>query len=200
MLPPSEVPEEQIKSDRQKTRLGKRKAISDLLNSTREELFSGEFDRWFLCHLFLALRWNFEKSLIISSEYDPYSIIERLSPYLGGSASIVVHSPSAQVGLQSKYSLHFLSIPPLDCSEPAGEIANNAPVSVSNGVRAMVTTVSGLFNSVPADVSFSIDLGSSWSYSPHDGHVWFWGIHFKCYQNVCSTAFNIPFLESKSCR
>ena len=45
VLPPSELPEEQIKSDRQKTRLGKRKAISDLLNSTREELFSGEFDR-----------------------------------------------------------------------------------------------------------------------------------------------------------
>ena len=39
------------------------------------------------------------ESLIISSEYDPYSIIERLSPYLEGSASIVVHSPSAQVGL-----------------------------------------------------------------------------------------------------
>ena len=45
VLPPSEVPEEQIRSDRQKIRLGKRKAISDLLNNTREELFSGEFDR-----------------------------------------------------------------------------------------------------------------------------------------------------------
>ena len=45
VLPPTDVPEEQIKSDRQKTRLGKRKAISDLLTSTREELFSGEFDR-----------------------------------------------------------------------------------------------------------------------------------------------------------
>jgi len=87
VLPPSEVPEEQVKSDRQKTRLGKRKAVSDLLSHTREELFSGEFD-----------------SLIISSEYDPYSIIERLSPYLGGSASVVVHSPTAQivVDLQAK--------------------------------------------------------------------------------------------------
>lgn len=45
VLPPSEVPGEEIRSDRQKTRLGKRKAISDLLNNTREELFSGEFDR-----------------------------------------------------------------------------------------------------------------------------------------------------------
>ncbi len=36
-------------------------------------------------------------SLLISSEYEPYSIIERLDPYLAGSASIVVHSPYSQV-------------------------------------------------------------------------------------------------------
>ncbi|KAF8167364.1 Gcd10p family-domain-containing protein [Crassisporium funariophilum] len=80
VLPPSELPTEQIKSDRQKSRLGKRKVISDLLTSTREDLFSGEFE-----------------SLAICSEYDPYSIIERLSPYLAGSASIVVHSPYSQI-------------------------------------------------------------------------------------------------------
>ena len=60
----------------------------------------------------------------------------------------------------------------------------------------MATTVSGLFNSVLADAPCSIGSGSSWSYSPDDGHVWFWRIHFKCYKNVCSTAVNIPFLES----
>ncbi|KAF8204077.1 Gcd10p family-domain-containing protein [Pholiota molesta] len=54
ILPPSDIPSEQ-------------KSYSDLLNNTREELFSGEFD-----------------GLIIASEYDPYSIIEKLSPYLGG--------------------------------------------------------------------------------------------------------------------
>jgi len=58
-----------------------------MLQNTREELFSGDFD-----------------SLVICSEYDPYSIIEKLSPYLGGSASIVVHSPHSQiiVDLQAK--------------------------------------------------------------------------------------------------
>lgn len=44
VLPPSEVPSEQLKSDRQRNRLNKRKAVEDLLNNTRDELFSGEFD------------------------------------------------------------------------------------------------------------------------------------------------------------
>ncbi|KDR85722.1 hypothetical protein GALMADRAFT_1325199 [Galerina marginata CBS 339.88] len=87
ILPPSEAPDGQVKSDRQKDRLNKRKAISDLLLNTREELFSGEFE-----------------SLVISTEYDPFSIIERLSPYLAGSASIVIHSPYSEVvvDLQAK--------------------------------------------------------------------------------------------------
>lgn len=35
--------------------------------------------------------------LIISCPHEPQSIIEHLEPYLGGSANIVVHAPSAQV-------------------------------------------------------------------------------------------------------
>lgn len=35
--------------------------------------------------------------LLVASEYEPFSIVERLSPYLAGSASIVVHSPHIQV-------------------------------------------------------------------------------------------------------
>ncbi|KIM47530.1 hypothetical protein M413DRAFT_439198 [Hebeloma cylindrosporum] len=95
VLPPSDLPQDQVKSERQKHRLNKRKAISDLLSNTREELFAGEFD-----------------GLLISSEYDPLSIIERLSPYLAGSASVVVHSPFSQiiVDLQAKLRNipHFL--------------------------------------------------------------------------------------------
>jgi len=44
VLPPSDLPQDQVKSDRQKHRLNKRKAISDLLSNTREELFAGEFE------------------------------------------------------------------------------------------------------------------------------------------------------------
>ncbi|KAF9567796.1 Gcd10p-domain-containing protein [Agrocybe pediades] len=87
ILASNDTPQDQAKSERQKNRLNKRKTISDLLQNTRDELFSGEFD-----------------SLLICSEYDPYSIIEKLSPYLAGSASIVVHSPYSQiiVELQAK--------------------------------------------------------------------------------------------------
>jgi len=51
-----------------------------LLNSTREELFAGEFD-----------------ALIVASDYDPFSILEKLVPYLAGSSSIVVQSPHVQI-------------------------------------------------------------------------------------------------------
>jgi len=80
IIPPSNVPPDQIRSERQKSRLNKRKAVTDLLTSTREELFSGEFD-----------------SLIVASEYDPWSILQKLVPYVAGSGSIVIHSPHIQV-------------------------------------------------------------------------------------------------------
>ncbi|TFK19974.1 Gcd10p-domain-containing protein [Coprinopsis marcescibilis] len=87
VVPPSELPQHEVKSDRHKSKLRKRKAINDMLYSTRDDLFSGEFD-----------------SLIIASEYDPSTIIERLSHYLAGSASVVVHSPYIQIvaNLQTK--------------------------------------------------------------------------------------------------
>lgn len=41
------------------------------------------------------------RRLVVASEYDPFSIIERLVLYLGGSASLVVYSPHLQVILMS---------------------------------------------------------------------------------------------------
>jgi tRNA (adenine-N(1)-)-methyltransferase non-catalytic subunit len=66
-----------------------------LLSDTREELFAGEFE-----------------GLLIATEYDPLTIIERLSPYLAGSASVVVHSPFSQISVDLQAKLrnipHFL--------------------------------------------------------------------------------------------
>jgi len=86
-MAPTEPSGGQYHSERQKSRLNKRKAESDSLTSTREELFAGEFD-----------------SLIVASEYDPFSIVTKLYPYLAGSAPIVVHSPHGQIlaDLQAK--------------------------------------------------------------------------------------------------
>ncbi|KAJ7361438.1 Gcd10p family-domain-containing protein [Mycena albidolilacea] len=80
VAPPVELPSEQIKSDRQQSRLNKRKAATDLLNSTREDLFAGEFD-----------------ALIVASEYEPFSILEKLVPFVAGSGSIVIQSPFGQI-------------------------------------------------------------------------------------------------------
>lgn len=44
ILPPSEVSAQDVKSERQKSRLNKRKAMTNHLYSTRQELFDGEFD------------------------------------------------------------------------------------------------------------------------------------------------------------
>jgi tRNA (adenine-N(1)-)-methyltransferase non-catalytic subunit len=44
VVPPSELAEGEVRSERQKSRLKKRKAINDVLENTRQELFAGEFD------------------------------------------------------------------------------------------------------------------------------------------------------------
>lgn len=43
-MPPSELPAEEIRSERQKSRLKRRKTMNDALYATRDELVSGEFD------------------------------------------------------------------------------------------------------------------------------------------------------------
>lgn len=49
---------------------------------------------WLLSELYLL---NASRTrLIVASQYDPSGIVDRLVPYLAGSASIVVHSPQSQ--------------------------------------------------------------------------------------------------------
>lgn len=69
-----------IRSERQRLRIDKRKLTSDTVMNTRQELFDGEFD-----------------GLLVASDYDPFEIVEMLSPYLAGSASIVVQNMFLQV-------------------------------------------------------------------------------------------------------
>ncbi|KIJ66228.1 hypothetical protein HYDPIDRAFT_174382 [Hydnomerulius pinastri MD-312] len=96
IMPPLDPPSGRIRSDRQRLRLDKRKTASDTLTSTREELFVGEFE-----------------GLLVASEYDPFEIVEMLSPYLAGSASIVIQSVFLQPlsDLQAKMRVipHYLA-------------------------------------------------------------------------------------------
>ncbi|PFH52253.1 hypothetical protein AMATHDRAFT_46381 [Amanita thiersii Skay4041] len=91
IIPPSELPPKDIRSERQKSRLNKRKAMNAALDATRDELFRGGFD-----------------ALIVSSEYEPYSIIEALFPFLAGSASIVIQCPYVQVLAELQNKLRSL--------------------------------------------------------------------------------------------
>jgi len=50
-------------------------------------------------------------SLIVASEYEPHSIIERMAPYLAGSASIVVHTPHVQVSARDSSCCSSISLP-----------------------------------------------------------------------------------------
>jgi tRNA (adenine-N(1)-)-methyltransferase non-catalytic subunit len=43
-MAPSDIPPEEIRSERQKARLKKRKNVSDTLLKTRDDLFSGEYE------------------------------------------------------------------------------------------------------------------------------------------------------------
>ncbi|KDQ15589.1 hypothetical protein BOTBODRAFT_624451 [Botryobasidium botryosum FD-172 SS1] len=83
------------RSDREKVRLEKRKLINEELLNDRQSLFAGEWE-----------------GLIISTQYEPFSVIEKLESYLAGSAPIVVHSSHLQVltELQAKLKQgsHFL--------------------------------------------------------------------------------------------
>ncbi|EIW86980.1 Gcd10p-domain-containing protein [Coniophora puteana RWD-64-598 SS2] len=67
------------RSDRHRQRLDRRKLANDALQQTRNELFSGEFD-----------------GLLVSTEYDAFEVVQTLSPYLAGSACIVVQHPYQQ--------------------------------------------------------------------------------------------------------
>lgn len=58
----------------------RRKSMFNILEDTRQDLFSG----------------NFDALVIATAEYDPFPIIQCLTPYLAGSANIVVHTPFLQ--------------------------------------------------------------------------------------------------------
>ncbi|KAF9785778.1 Gcd10p-domain-containing protein [Thelephora terrestris] len=93
VLPPTEVPSGELYSDKQIHRISKRRAVVDQLDASRQDFFSGEFD-----------------GLLVSSEYDPWSILEMTYPYISGSASIVFHCPHLQARLPMEFSFILVDL------------------------------------------------------------------------------------------
>ncbi|KZT54804.1 Gcd10p-domain-containing protein [Calocera cornea HHB12733] len=88
IFPPTELSGKKAKSDRERKRIEKRKEAVNLVLETRRELFEGDWD-----------------GMIVVSQYDPYSIVNRLGQYLGGSANCVLHSPYSSVLAETQLKL-----------------------------------------------------------------------------------------------
>jgi len=70
---------ESFRSGSQKFRSDRRKNKAEETRIKREEFWAGEWE-----------------SVIVASDFDAFEIIEKLCPYLAGSANIVIHSPYLQ--------------------------------------------------------------------------------------------------------
>ena len=68
------------KNVREQAKVKRRKELYDKSREAREAYLIGDFD-----------------AVIIACQYEPYSILERITPSLAGSAAIVIHSPYLQV-------------------------------------------------------------------------------------------------------
>ncbi|KAB5591871.1 TRNA (adenine(58)-N(1))-methyltransferase non-catalytic subunit TRM6 [Ceratobasidium theobromae] len=75
----AEEPPEEPQTNKEKAKQRKRRATANFLSNLREELFTGEFD-----------------SLIVASQFEPFSVVEKLSQYIAGSGQIAVYSPYIQ--------------------------------------------------------------------------------------------------------
>lgn len=77
---PFETDTGEYRSIGQKERYEKRKLALEAHAQLREEFFAGEWD-----------------GLLIAAQYEPFSIVQRLTPYLAGSATITIYSPFLQI-------------------------------------------------------------------------------------------------------
>ncbi|CAE6447289.1 unnamed protein product [Rhizoctonia solani] len=75
----AEEPIGETQTNKEKSKHRKRRATASVLSSLREELFSGEFD-----------------GLVVASQFEPFSLVEKLYPYVAGSGCIAVYSPYIQ--------------------------------------------------------------------------------------------------------
>ncbi|KDE04895.1 hypothetical protein MVLG_04653 [Microbotryum lychnidis-dioicae p1A1 Lamole] len=87
---------EKTKNSRDIAKIKRRKAAFELMENTRKDFFAGGFD-----------------GVILATPYEPLGVLDRLLPYIAGSAPIVIYSPH-QATLSEAYqslrtSPHFLS-------------------------------------------------------------------------------------------
>ena len=113
-------------------------------------------------------------SLLVASQYDPFSILQKLHPYLGGSASIVVQSPHVQIlsDLQAKLR---------DIPTYLGPAVSEAWLRRYQVCLSVYRTRGDPLNDV-------LLVGVARSYTSYDECVWIWRLPIAHNQSVCSLA------------
>ncbi|KAG8778613.1 tRNA (adenine(58)-N(1))-methyltransferase non-catalytic subunit trm6 [Serendipita sp. 397] len=88
---PIEPPTGEYKSEGQRERYEKRRQALEAQAQLREDLFAGEWD-----------------GLLIAAQYEPFSIVQRLTPYLAGSATVTIYSQYLQVLAEVQAKMRLL--------------------------------------------------------------------------------------------
>lgn len=140
--------------------------------------------------------------LLVSSEYDPWSILEMTYTYLSGSAPMVFHSPHLQVRSHVRFLIRFAH---LHGSQVLVDL--QAKMKSAGGyLGANITEAWKRKYQVefyqPARVLSTSHVrcsGASWEDTPNDEHVWHRRIYLTRFQDVCyssTLALATPVLTS----
>ncbi|ELU39443.1 Gcd10p domain-containing protein [Rhizoctonia solani AG-1 IA] len=155
----AEEPVEEPQTNKEKSKQRKRKVAVGVLASLREELFSGEFD-----------------GLVVASQFEPFSLVEKLSPYLAGSGSIAVYSPYIQ-----KLNL--------ECDQwPSTWLLQSKKPGIES------TRLDSTLGSRP--VAHYLFLGAPWSNTPAHDYARSNRVYFNCDQGVGVWPYDNPEASS----
>ena len=162
----------------------------------------------FLSKLGVSIGSNYRGlSLLVSSEYDPWSILEMTYPYLSGSASIVFHCPYLQVRLhirESSASVH----PPdsqvlVDLQAKMKSAGGYLGANITEAWKRKYQVILRLSELISSNSSKGL-VGTSWKDTPNDEYVGHGRVRITRFQDVrCSLRrgeFTLPSQYFLSCR
>ena len=141
--------------------------------------------------------------LLVSSEYDPWSILEMTYTHLSGSASVVFHCPHLQVRPHTRGSSIWVRSPgsqvlvglQAKMKSAGGYLGANITESWKRKYQVKLYSSTLVSSNSPEGLA-----GASWKDTPNDEHVWHGRIHITRFQDVCisSALMNLHFRPDTS--
>jgi len=147
---------------------------------------------------------NRELRLLVSSEYDPWSILEMTYTYLSGSAPVVFHCPHLQVRPHMRGSFIWVRSPPgsqilvdlqAKMKSAGGYLGANITEAWKRKYQVKFHSSTLFSSSSPEGLA-----GASWKDTPNDEYVRYGRIHIARIQDVrtSSTLANLHFRSDVS--